>query len=53
MTDADRIVELREWLRDWRDGQFSPSYDKDGWPIEMHGLALDVDWLLSLLEGRL
>jgi hypothetical protein len=45
-VDAD---ETREWLKDWRGGQFSPSYDKDGWPIEMHGLAMDVE---ALLEDR-
>ena len=44
------IEENREWLSDWRHGQFSPSYDRDGWPIEMHGLALALEQAMEWLD---
>lgn len=47
----DKIAEMEEWLADWREGQFSPSYDKHGWPIEMHGLAMDVEWLITVVKA--
>lgn len=39
LVSRKTVEENIEWIADWRDDQFHPSYDVKGWPIEMHGVV--------------
>jgi hypothetical protein len=45
-------AETRQWIEDWRADMFSStSRDEHGWPIEMHGLVMDIETLLDEREA--
>lgn len=43
-------AETLEWIKDWREGQFTPARTDDGWSVEMHGL---VDSAAKIAEALL
>lgn len=48
----EQIEEDREWFQNWRDGMFSStSRDKDGWPMEMHGLVARLEQYLDAWDA--
>ena len=41
--------ETLDWIKDWRNGQFSPAPTPDGWTVEMHGLVASTEKIAQAL----
>jgi hypothetical protein len=54
LQDAAREAsETLEWIKDWRDGQFTPAHTEDGWTVEMYGLVGSAETIaLALLKAQ-
>jgi len=56
LSNTELAEETIQWVKDWREGMFTPARTADGWTVEMHGLADSAEKLaeqvVTLLESE-